>query len=328
VGAATYAAHKFWPKGITYGDKEEWETREEKKVKKAIRDAKDGVDDDSSSDEESGGRRRDMGQGGRGGGSDGCGRERDRGGRGRDGGGRGRNPSLNGDGRARHRDVGRASDISASTGSDARDQDRRPRNGRYAVEPDVARGRSWDRQRPRDPYYEPRDPYYDEPRDRHGGKPQVRDDHEGLVAANRQDYARRGVSVGAGYLTRREVVVKETERIPGGRAKSQLRERYITSSNDRDTLDVSSTISDRRRSGAERAAEYFGSGQRYPAIEPTRSTAGTDYSTRSVYREAEDEPDVVYVRRETSVSERPYSEAVPVNAGRSRSRYREDCYGR
>ncbi|TPX13032.1 uncharacterized protein E0L32_006458 [Thyridium curvatum] len=28
VAAATYAAHKFWPKGITYGDKEEWEIEE------------------------------------------------------------------------------------------------------------------------------------------------------------------------------------------------------------------------------------------------------------------------------------------------------------
>lgn len=32
VAAATYAAHKFWPKGITYGEKEEWEI--EKAVKK------------------------------------------------------------------------------------------------------------------------------------------------------------------------------------------------------------------------------------------------------------------------------------------------------
>jgi hypothetical protein len=42
VGAATLAAHKFWPKGITYGEKEEWECVEEKKkVRKAKRDAED-----------------------------------------------------------------------------------------------------------------------------------------------------------------------------------------------------------------------------------------------------------------------------------------------
>ncbi|KAI1861134.1 hypothetical protein JX265_009753 [Neoarthrinium moseri] len=33
VAAATYAAHKYWPKGITYGEKEEWE--EENHIKKA-----------------------------------------------------------------------------------------------------------------------------------------------------------------------------------------------------------------------------------------------------------------------------------------------------
>ncbi|KAJ4406476.1 hypothetical protein N0V82_010111 [Gnomoniopsis sp. IMI 355080] len=31
IGAASYAAHKFWPKGITYGDKDDWETASEKK---------------------------------------------------------------------------------------------------------------------------------------------------------------------------------------------------------------------------------------------------------------------------------------------------------
>jgi hypothetical protein len=28
VGAATFAAHKFWPKGVTYGNKEDWEEEE------------------------------------------------------------------------------------------------------------------------------------------------------------------------------------------------------------------------------------------------------------------------------------------------------------
>ncbi|KAH8899073.1 hypothetical protein GQ53DRAFT_759274 [Thozetella sp. PMI_491] len=39
VAAATFAAHKFWPKGITYGDKEEWECEEHahRKVKKDLR---------------------------------------------------------------------------------------------------------------------------------------------------------------------------------------------------------------------------------------------------------------------------------------------------
>ncbi|KAB5513351.1 hypothetical protein GE09DRAFT_1231975 [Coniochaeta sp. 2T2.1] len=39
VGAATLAAHKFWPKGITYGEKEEWECVEKKKVRAAVREA-------------------------------------------------------------------------------------------------------------------------------------------------------------------------------------------------------------------------------------------------------------------------------------------------
>lgn len=31
IGAASLAAHKFWPKGVTYGDKDDWETAHEKK---------------------------------------------------------------------------------------------------------------------------------------------------------------------------------------------------------------------------------------------------------------------------------------------------------
>lgn len=41
IGAATLAAHKFWPKGITYSEKEEWEMEHAKKKgkeKQAIRD--------------------------------------------------------------------------------------------------------------------------------------------------------------------------------------------------------------------------------------------------------------------------------------------------
>lgn len=34
IAAATYAAHKFWPKGITYGDREAWEEAEHEAVKK------------------------------------------------------------------------------------------------------------------------------------------------------------------------------------------------------------------------------------------------------------------------------------------------------
>lgn len=34
IGAASLAAHKFWPKGITYGDKEEWEMEKEEERKK------------------------------------------------------------------------------------------------------------------------------------------------------------------------------------------------------------------------------------------------------------------------------------------------------
>lgn len=37
IGAATIAAHKFWPKGITYGDKEEWEIEKEDEKEKRKR---------------------------------------------------------------------------------------------------------------------------------------------------------------------------------------------------------------------------------------------------------------------------------------------------
>lgn len=208
-----------------------------------------------------------------------------------------------------------------SRGPDARDFDRRSRSERYPAEQRDMRGRSWERQRPRDAYYQ-------DPQDRYGAEPNVRDNSEDVTILNRREPDLRGVSVGPGYLTRREIVVKEIERVPVERARSQLRERYVTSSSrDRDALDAPSTISDRRRSVAMRDVDYFVSDQRYPAIEPARSTAGTEFSTRSSYRDAEDEPDVIYVRRETSVRGRPYcSEAVPVDAGRSRSRYHDDYY--
>jgi hypothetical protein len=48
VAAATYAAHKFWPKGITYGDKEDWEL--EKAVKKSKEKKAAGSDDGSYRD--------------------------------------------------------------------------------------------------------------------------------------------------------------------------------------------------------------------------------------------------------------------------------------
>lgn len=66
IGAASYAAHKFWPKGVTYGDKDDWETASEKKEgedkKKAKGKLKEGRDDIEG--RESGG-----GGGGRGGGT-------------------------------------------------------------------------------------------------------------------------------------------------------------------------------------------------------------------------------------------------------------------
>lgn len=41
IGAATLAAHKFWPKGVTYGDKEDWEHEEKGKREKVKDKAKD-----------------------------------------------------------------------------------------------------------------------------------------------------------------------------------------------------------------------------------------------------------------------------------------------
>lgn len=41
IGAATLAAHKFWPKGITYGDKEDWEHEDKSKKEKVKDKAKD-----------------------------------------------------------------------------------------------------------------------------------------------------------------------------------------------------------------------------------------------------------------------------------------------
>ncbi|KAH6661160.1 hypothetical protein BKA67DRAFT_654295 [Truncatella angustata] len=51
VAAATYAAHKFWPKGVTYGEKEEWEIEKaiRKEKKKAAERAGDGRNGEPSS---------------------------------------------------------------------------------------------------------------------------------------------------------------------------------------------------------------------------------------------------------------------------------------
>lgn len=45
VGAATLAAQKFWPKGWVYGEKDEWETKEERKVRRAVREAEEEEDE-------------------------------------------------------------------------------------------------------------------------------------------------------------------------------------------------------------------------------------------------------------------------------------------
>jgi hypothetical protein len=60
IAAATYAAHKYWPKGITYGEKEEWEHEKavmKKKAKKAANEAE-GRDEGSSQGGSHGGSRR------------------------------------------------------------------------------------------------------------------------------------------------------------------------------------------------------------------------------------------------------------------------------
>lgn len=53
IGVAAIVAHKFWPKGMIYGGKEEWETRVDKaadKVKDKVKDKVFGQDDDDQDD--------------------------------------------------------------------------------------------------------------------------------------------------------------------------------------------------------------------------------------------------------------------------------------
>lgn len=63
VGAATLAAHKFWPKGVTYGEKEEWECEQKRKVRRAVREAE-GRDNARDDDKGRGGRSRGRGEDG------------------------------------------------------------------------------------------------------------------------------------------------------------------------------------------------------------------------------------------------------------------------
>lgn len=73
IGAATLAAHKFWPKGITYGDKEDWEHEDKskkEKVKDKVKDVKAAVTGEPRRDE--------RGEGGSGSGSGSGGRDDDR----------------------------------------------------------------------------------------------------------------------------------------------------------------------------------------------------------------------------------------------------------
>lgn len=274
VGAATLAAHKFWPKGVTYGEKEEWETKQERKVRKAMRE-----------EEEDGGKR-------------GAGDDRSsttsgsRGGRERDGPG------------GRERD----------TDWDRDRQGERERDGPRHRD-SRERERDWERQRPRE-------------------------------RVDEWDTGRRGVSAGGGYSKREEVIVREKDRAPdrprsavtvhpreqdGAYVEREQRvDRYITSGRDRDRLNVpvaSTVVVDRRRSTGRDADYYPPTQQRHPTTEPARSTAGTDRSRSSrYYDDRDDEADVVYVRREPAVRGRAYSEAIPVDAGRPRSRYDDEYY--
>lgn len=60
IGAASLAAHKFWPKGITYGDKEAWEEEHEKKdkLKGKLKEGRDAIEGAGSSTEPDPDRRR------------------------------------------------------------------------------------------------------------------------------------------------------------------------------------------------------------------------------------------------------------------------------
>lgn len=63
IGAASLAAHKFWPKGITYGDKDDWETasekkedEEKKKLKGKLKEGRDELEGKDSGSSSGGGR--------------------------------------------------------------------------------------------------------------------------------------------------------------------------------------------------------------------------------------------------------------------------------
>lgn len=68
IGAAAVAAHKFWPKGITYGDKDDWELEKEeeaekkkKKLKSKLKEGRDILEGDRGRDDS--GRREASGSG-------------------------------------------------------------------------------------------------------------------------------------------------------------------------------------------------------------------------------------------------------------------------
>lgn len=66
IGAAAVAAHKFWPKGVTYGDKDDWEMEKKKereedkeKLRAKLREGRDALEGSRSSGRRGGSRDRD-----------------------------------------------------------------------------------------------------------------------------------------------------------------------------------------------------------------------------------------------------------------------------
>ncbi|KAB5559536.1 hypothetical protein GE09DRAFT_59790 [Coniochaeta sp. 2T2.1] len=264
VGAATFAAHKFWPKGITYGEKEEWECVEKKKVRVAIRDAEDGERRRASR-----GGREDMGAG-------------------RDNGGRG-------DGR---RGIAAAAGARGAAG--------------YAASSSSGGSRG----------------------DREGGRERERDRGRDMYMIDERNSGRGGTGAGGGYYAREEVIVRDNSVDP--RPRSQLRERSMSRERDyrapsrgagRYDAALPAAVVE-RRTNTRKEVEYYPPSPPRLTVErgggPMTGGSTRDRSRSVVY---DDEPEVVYVRRESGAGGR-YS--VSATAGsdttRPRSRYDDGHY--
>jgi hypothetical protein len=165
--------------------------------------------------------------------------------------------------------------------------------------------------------------------DREERSARYREDRRGERLEER-DSGRRGTGAGAGYYARDEVLMRDRD-VGTGRSRSRMRERsrerddtydgYRGPSRDRSDAVGPAGVVD-RRSNPRRELDYYPPSPQRLTVDRGGSTRGSSRDRSRPVRYDDDEPEVVFVRREPAPGGARYSvEAAPVDVGRPRSRY-------